>query len=122
MRRRLAGEAAAERYEVDLTSAQGNGARLELSTWPIEYEGEQALLVVGVEVLPTQSVQALQPLERRSRARLALESLPEALITIDSEGKVEHINLAAARLLAMDATTAAGKPLEEVARVVEDSD
>ncbi len=57
-------------------------------------------LIVGVEVLPTQTVQALQPPERRGRARLALESLPEALITIDGDGKVEHLNLAAARLLA----------------------
>jgi diguanylate cyclase (GGDEF)-like protein/PAS domain S-box-containing protein len=122
MRRRLTGEATAERYEIDLSGTQGNSARLELSTWPIEHEGEQALLVVGVEVLPTQSVQALQLPERRSRARLALESLPEALITIDNEGRVEHLNLAAARLLGMDAAAAAGKPLDEVARAVEDSD
>jgi diguanylate cyclase (GGDEF)-like protein/PAS domain S-box-containing protein len=122
LRRRMLGEAAAERYEIDLTGMQGQISRLELSTWPIEHEGEQALLIVGVEVLPTQTVQALQPTERRGRSRLALESLPEALITIDQEGKVEHLNPAAALLLGIDATAAAGKALDEVARPVEDSD
>ncbi|HEV7986256.1 MAG TPA: EAL domain-containing protein [Steroidobacteraceae bacterium] len=122
MRRRLLGEAAAERYEIDLTGMQGQNARLELSTWPIDHEGEQALLIVGVEVLPTQTVEALQPTERRGRARLALESLPEALITIDTDGKVEHLNPAAARLLGTDAAAASGKALDEVVRVVEDSD
>ena len=61
MRRRLLGEATAERYEIDLIGMQGQNSRLELSTWPIEHEGEQALLIVGVEVLPTQTVEALQP-------------------------------------------------------------
>src|SRR5580704_1132879 len=68
LRRRLAGEATAERYEVELSAMQGQGARLELSTWPIEHQGERALLILGVEVLPTQTVEALQPPERRSRA------------------------------------------------------
>jgi len=50
VRRRLLGEATTERYEIDLTGAQGQTARLELSSWPVEHEGEQALLIVGVEV------------------------------------------------------------------------
>jgi len=122
VRRRLLGESTAERYEVDLIGHQGQHSRLELSTWPVEHEGEQALLIVGVEVLPTQTVEALQPTERRSPARLALEALPEALITINIDGTVEHLNLAASRLLGMDAASAAGKPLDEVARPVEESD
>lgn len=122
IRRRLSGEAAAERYEVDLTGMQGQHSRLELSTWPIEHEGEQALLIVGVEVIPTQTVHALQPTERRGHARLALEALPEALINIGADGRIEHLNPAAARLLGTDSTAASGKSLEDVVRVVEESD
>jgi diguanylate cyclase (GGDEF)-like protein/PAS domain S-box-containing protein len=122
VRRRLLGEATTERYEIDLTGAQGQTARLELSSWPVEHEGEQALLIVGVEVLPTQTVQSLQPGERRSPSRLALESLPEALITIDSDGMIEHLNLAAGRLLGTDSGAAVGKPLEEITRVVDEAD
>jgi diguanylate cyclase (GGDEF)-like protein/PAS domain S-box-containing protein len=122
VRRRLLGEATTERYEIDLTGAQGQTARLELSSWPVEHEGEQALLIVGVEVLPTQTVQSLQPGERRSPSRLALESLPEALITIDRDGMIEHLNLAAGRLLGTDSAAAVGKPLEEITRVVDEAD
>src|SRR6202050_4069252 len=122
VRRRLLGEATTERYEIDLTGAQGQTARLELSSWPVEHEGEQALLIVGVEVLPTQTVQSLQPGERRSPSRLALESLPEALITIDSDGMIEHLNLAAGRLLGTDSGAAVGKPLEGITRVVDEAD
>jgi len=122
LRRRLAGEATAERYEVELSAVQGQGARLELSTWPIEHQGERALLILGVEVLPTQTVEALQPPERRSRARLTLDSLSEALVTTDQDGHVEYLNAAAARLLGLDSSAAAGKPIEELARVVEEND
>jgi len=70
VRRRLAGEPAAERYEIDLVGLTGQSARLELSTWVVDFEGERALLVVGVEVLPTQTLQALQD-AAGARARAA---------------------------------------------------
>ncbi|HEX4023813.1 MAG TPA: EAL domain-containing protein [Steroidobacteraceae bacterium] len=120
VRRRLAGEPAAERYEVDVVGPAGANARLELSSWPIEHEGERALLIIGVEVLPTQNVAALQA--PRSRALLTLESLFEALITTDIQGRIEYLNPAAERLLGITAAQADGKPLEEVARVVDDAD
>jgi len=118
MRRRLAGEPAAERYEVDV-AGQAN-VRLELSSWPIEHEGERSLLIVGVEVLPTQNVPALKG--PRSRAQLTLESLFEALITTDIQGRIDYLNPAAERLLGITAAEADGKPLEEVTRVVDEAD
>ena len=75
IRHRLADEPAAPRYEVDLLGLQGQLARLELSAWPISHEGHRALLIVGVEVMPTQTVAALAARARvRSRARSALDS------------------------------------------------
>ncbi|HWG76541.1 MAG TPA: EAL domain-containing protein [Steroidobacteraceae bacterium] len=122
LRRRMAGESGAERYEIDLVSPAGGSARLELSSWPIEYDGERALLILGVEVLPTQSVRELAPGEERGRARLALESLYEALITTDVQGRVEYLNPAAERLLGISSADATGKSLQEVAQVAEESD
>ena len=113
MRRRLAGEPAAERYEVDLVGRSGQSARLELSSWLVEFEGERALLIVGVEVLPTQTLQALQDAGGRSRSRRALESLSEALITTDVDGRVDYMNPAAARLMGVVAEEATGTTLEE---------
>jgi len=122
IRRRLAGEAAAERYEVDMGSPSGSSVRLELSTWPIEHEGEHALLIVGVEVLPTQNVAQPQEGEGRVRAQLTLECLSEALLTTDVHGGIEYLNPAAERVLGVTAADAVGKPLQEVARVVEEAD
>jgi len=122
LRRRLAGEPAAERYEIDLTSLTGTNARLELASWPIEHEGERALLIIGVEVLPTQTVQALRVGAGRSRARLTLESLFEALITTDLQGCVEYLNPAAERLLGVTLAEVEGKPFEQVTPVVDESD
>ena len=122
IRRRLAGEAAAERYEVDMGSPSGSSVRLELSTWPIEHEGEHALLIVGVEVLPTQNVAQPHEGEGRVRAQLTLECLSEALLTTDVHGGIEYLNPAAERVLGVTAADAVGKPLQEVARVVEEAD
>jgi diguanylate cyclase (GGDEF)-like protein/PAS domain S-box-containing protein len=122
MRRRLAGEPAAERYEIDLVGFTGQSARLELSTWVVDFEGERALLIVGVEVLPTQTLQALQDAGGRSRSRRALESLSEALITTDVDGRVDYINPAAARLMGVIADEAAGTMLEDLATVADEAD
>jgi diguanylate cyclase (GGDEF)-like protein/PAS domain S-box-containing protein len=122
MRRRLAGEPAAERYEIDLTGFGGQSARLELSSWIVDFEGERALLVVGVEVLPTQTLQALQDAVGRSRSRRALDAMSEALITTDVDGRVDYINPAAARLMGVAAEDTVGSMLEELATVADEAD
>jgi diguanylate cyclase (GGDEF)-like protein/PAS domain S-box-containing protein len=122
LRRRLAGEPAAERYEIDLVGRTGQSARLELSNWLVDFEGERALLIVGVEVLPTQTLQAMQEAGSRSRSRRALESMSEALITTDVDGRVDYINPAAARLMGVVAEDAVGTMLEELAAVADEAD
>ncbi len=100
IRRRLNDEPAAPRYEVDLLGLQGQLARLELTAWPIQHEGHRALLIVGAEVMPTQTVAALAlPGGMRSRARSALMSMPGAVATLDAAGRVEYLNPAAIVLL-----------------------
>src|SRR5262245_25276531 len=44
IRRRFAGEPAAERYEIDMVGLQGQVSRLEITTAPVDYEGAPALL------------------------------------------------------------------------------
>src|SRR5262252_8292886 len=59
IRRRLAGEAAAERYEIDMVGLQGQVSRLEITSAPVAYDHSSALLITGVEIIPTQTQQAL---------------------------------------------------------------
>src|SRR5262249_20021675 len=101
IRRRLAGETTAERYEIDMVGLQGQLSRLEITSAPVEYEGEAALLITGVEIIPTQTVQQLSLSTEQSAPSgpsmhlLALDSLAEAIIATDAAGLITYINPAA---------------------------
>ena len=66
LRRRLAGEPAAERYEVELVGKHGEVTRVELSSTIIDSGGEPALLLTALEMLPNGRSRARR---RRGRAR-----------------------------------------------------
>ena len=55
----MAGEAAAGRMEVDLLGLQGQHSRLELTATRVDFEQGAALLITGVEVIPSMSTSAL---------------------------------------------------------------
>src|SRR5215510_2580607 len=59
LRRRLSGAHGAERFEVEMVGLQGQISLLELTTATIDFEGQAALLVTGVEVIPTKKLRAL---------------------------------------------------------------
>jgi diguanylate cyclase (GGDEF)-like protein/PAS domain S-box-containing protein len=135
IRRRLAGEPAAERYEIEMVGMQGQVSRLEVSSAVIDYEGGPALLVTGVEIIPTQTVQAIRPPSAEigsataasagngTAHRLqALDSLPEAVIATDAEGRIEYLNPAAETLTGSSAREAVGKLLQEIVGLCEEAD
>src|SRR5690606_22646570 len=98
IRRRLAGEEAAERYEIDMVGLQGQVSRLEINSTIIDYEGEPALLITGVEIIPTQTLPALRRLPQQAAEAaasgsihlFALDSLAEAIIATDKEGRIAY--------------------------------
>jgi diguanylate cyclase (GGDEF)-like protein/PAS domain S-box-containing protein len=125
LRRRLAGESTQERYEIDLIGLQGQLSRLEISTAVTTWENAPALLITGVEVIPTQTVQALNLFGSeppRSRARTALESLAEAVLTTDVHGHIDYANPATEQLLGVDTRELQGRRLEEVVSLIDETD
>ncbi|HVY82672.1 MAG TPA: EAL domain-containing protein [Steroidobacteraceae bacterium] len=130
IRRRLAGEATAERYEIEMVGLQGQISRLEITSTVIDYEGEPALLITGVEIVPTQTVPALRALPAQAAAAsavspmhlYALDSLAEAIIATDREGRISYANAAAENLIGVEAGNAIGKLLEEVIGLVDETD
>lgn len=128
IRRRLAGEPAAERYEVDMVGLQGQVARLEIASTLVDYEDGPALLITGLEIIPTQSLPALRtgaaaaPDPDATRNRLVLESLSEAVLTTDREGRINYMNPAAEQLTGTRAAQAAGRTLEEIVSLVDEGD
>jgi diguanylate cyclase (GGDEF)-like protein/PAS domain S-box-containing protein len=125
LRRRFAGEPSAERYEIEMVGMQGQVSRLEITTAVVDYEGAPALLVTGVEIIPTQTVQQLRltsdPAEPGMHT-LALDSLAEAIIATDAAGLITYINPAAERLTGSGASTAIGKTLEDIVGFVDETD
>ena len=123
--RRLAGEAAAERYEIDMVGLQAQVSRLEIASTLVEYDKGNALLITGVEIIPTQTVQALRLGADAPAAEsqlLALQSLAEAIIATDKDGRVTFMNPAAEPLTGSEAASAGGKLLEEVVSLVDETD
>jgi diguanylate cyclase (GGDEF)-like protein/PAS domain S-box-containing protein len=128
IRRRFAGEPAAERYEIEMVGLQGQVSRLEITTAVVDYEGSPALLVTGVEIIPTQTVQTLrlsgetQISGAAAMHTLALDSLAEAIIATDAAGLITYINPAAERLTGSSAGVAIGKTLEGIVGFVDETD
>ena len=119
LRRRLLGERAAERYEVELVGAQGQVTRVELSSTLIDSAGEAALLLTALEMLPQTSP---GPASSRPRAMVTLDAMGESVITVDAEGRIDYINHSAEVLLNQRFDQVMGKSFSEVASLVDETD
>jgi len=124
IRRRLSGEPAAERYEIDMVGLQGQLSRLEISSTPVDFDHGSALLITGVEIIPTQTTPALRlGGDGASEPQLlALQSLAEAIIATDKDGRITFLNPAAEHLTGTAAAEALGKLLEDIVSLVDETD
>jgi diguanylate cyclase (GGDEF)-like protein/PAS domain S-box-containing protein len=145
LRRRLSGAHGAERFEVEMVGLQGQVSLLELTTVQIDFEGAPALLITGVEVIPTRKLRAIasgkiEEKEATARAALvapplppappapppvqvfAMQSLAEAIVTTNVEGRLTYLNPAAEKLLGVSRAQAAGRLLEEVVGLIDQND
>jgi len=124
IRRRLSGEPAAERYEIDMVGLQGQLSRLEISSTPVDFDHGSALLITGVEIIPTQTTPALRlGGDGASEPQLlALQSLAEAIIATDKDGRITFLNPAAEHLTGSAAAGALGKLLEDIVSLVDETD
>jgi diguanylate cyclase (GGDEF)-like protein/PAS domain S-box-containing protein len=119
LRRRLSGESAAERYEIELMDRQGQVTRVELSSTVIDSSGESALLLTALEMLP-----GAIPTEasQKPRAMTTLDAMGESVITVDVQGRIDYINHAAELLLGQPLGQVLGKTFPEVASLVDEND
>jgi diguanylate cyclase (GGDEF)-like protein/PAS domain S-box-containing protein len=145
LRRRLSGAHGAERFEVEMVGLQGQVSLLELTTSQIDFEGQPALLVTGVEVIPTRKLRAIasgriDEKEAAARAAMvapplpappppqppvqvsALQSLSEAIVTTDLGGHLVYLNPAAEKLLGVGRAQAMGRLLEEIVGIMDPND
>jgi len=121
LRRRLNAEPAAERYEVELVGAHGEVTRVELSSALIDSDGEAALLLTALEMLPEASTPP-SGWAARSRAVATLDAMGESVVTVDAGGRIDYINAAAGALLGQRLDQVVGKSFPDVASLVDEAD
>ncbi len=122
LRRRLAGEPAAERYEVELVAAHGEVTRIELSSTVIDSAGESALLLTALEMLPRAGASASGAQVPQPRAMATLDAMGESVITVDAEGRIDYVNASAETLLGQRLVQIIGKTFSDVASLVDETD
>ena len=76
LRRRLSGEPAAERYEVELLGSKGQVTRVELSSTLIDSASEPALLLTALEMMPGAIPTAIAP---KPRGMVTLDAMGESV-------------------------------------------
>ena len=119
LRRRLAGESAPERYEIELVGKHGEVTRVELSSTVIESAGEPALLLTALEMLASVPQ---EPIPSRPRSMVTLDAMGESVITVDADGRIDYINHAAESLLGQSTDQVVGKTFPDVASLVDETD
>ena len=119
LRRRLAGEPAPERFEIELVGKHGEVTRVELSSTVIESAGEPALLLTALEMLATLQQESSPS---RPRAMVTLDAMGESVITVDADGRIDYINHAAETLLGQSSDQVVGKSFPDVASLVDETD
>jgi diguanylate cyclase (GGDEF)-like protein/PAS domain S-box-containing protein len=121
LRRRLLGEPAAERYEIELMGVHGEVTRVELSSTVIDSAGDAALLLTALEMMPEAATAAAVP-GTRPRAVATLDAMGESVVTVDADGRIDYVNTSAEILLGQRFDQVVGKTFPEVASLVDESD
>jgi diguanylate cyclase (GGDEF)-like protein/PAS domain S-box-containing protein len=118
VRRRLAGQPAAERYEVEVADEHGQVTRLELGGTLVRYRGAPAVLFTALEMLARPGRSDIG----RGRAQATIDSLGDGLVTTDSYGRIDFMNPAAEQLLGRVLGEVSGQPFADVVTVVDEAD
>jgi len=119
--KRLAGENAPRRIEIQLISGNQTGLWVEAQSSNIEYHGKRAILTVARDVSHRKSLEVSLSRSKR-QAQYTLESISEGVITTDNDGRIDYMNLAAESLVGTNRDDAAGHRVGELFTLVDDAD
>lgn len=118
VRRRLAGEPAAEVYEVEVPDGDsGRPLRLELGNAIVRHGDADVVVFSATPIQPLASVES-----HRNRAVATLDSIGDGLLTTDAAGRIDFLNPRAADLLGRTPAEVDGRPFSEVVSVVDEAD
>ena len=119
--KRLAGENAPRRIEMQLINGNQTGLWVEAQSSNIEFQGHKAILTVARDVSHRKSLEVSLSRSKR-QAQYTLESISEGVITTDNDGRIDYMNLAAETLLGTNRDDASGHRIGELFKLVDDAD
>jgi diguanylate cyclase (GGDEF)-like protein/PAS domain S-box-containing protein len=119
--KRLAGENAPRRIEMQLINGNQTGLWVEAQSSNIEFHGHRAILTVARDVSHRKSLEVSLSRSKR-QAQYTLESISEGVITTDNDGRIDYMNLAAEALTGTNRDDAAGHRVGELFSLVDDAD
>jgi len=119
--KRLAGESAPRRIEIQLINGDQAGLWVEAQSSNIEYHGQAAILTVARDVSHRKSLEVSLSRSKR-QAQYTLESISEGVITTNNDGHIDYMNLAAETLIGANRDDAAGHRVGELFTLVDDAD
>ena len=119
--KRLAGEEAPQRIEVQMINGNQTGLWVEAQSSTIEYHGQRAILTVARDVSYRKSLDVSLSRSKR-QAQYTLESISEGVITTDNDGHIDYMNLAAESLIGTSRDDAVGHRVGELFTLVDDAD
>ncbi|HZD53405.1 MAG TPA: diguanylate cyclase, partial [Woeseiaceae bacterium] len=121
MAKRLAGDAAPERLEIQLINGNEQGLWVEAQSSPVEYRGSSAVLTVARDVSYRKSLEVSLSRSKR-QAQYTLESIAEGVITTDNEGRIDYMNRVAEMMTRSDRSAAAGHPIGDLFSLIDEVD
>jgi len=119
--RRLAGESTARRIEMQLINGNQTGLWVEAQSSTIEFQGSKAILTVARDISYRKSLEVSLSRSKR-QAQYTLESIAEGVITTDTDGRIDYMNLAAEQLIGTNRDDASGHRIGELFTLVDDAD
>lgn len=119
--KRLAGENAPRRIEMQLINGNQTGLWVEAQSSNIDFRGHTVVLTVARDVSHRKSLEVSLSRSKR-QAQYTLESIAEGVITTDNDGRIDYMNLAAETLIGTNRDDASGHRIGELFKLVDDSD
>lgn len=121
MAKRLSGEDAPRRLEIQLINGDESGLWVEAQSSRVEFQGQVAILTVARDVSHRKSLEVSLSRSKR-QAQYTLESIAEGVITTDNDGRIDYINRAAEALIGTNRDAAASHRVGELFTLVDDAD
>ena len=119
--RRLAGENAPDRLEIQLINGDESGLWVEAQSSVIEHHGNKAILTIARDVSYRKNLEVSLSRSKR-QAQYTLESISEGVITTDNEGRIDYMNLAAESMTGSNRDEASGHKTGELFSLIDEAD